>query len=78
MIGGGIFALPQTIATHTGPGGALVGWLITGIGMLMLARVFQSLAVRKPDLDAGVFAYAQAGFGSFIGHTSAWGYWMSA
>jgi arginine:ornithine antiporter/lysine permease len=78
MIGGGIFALPQTVAAHTGPGGALLGWIITGIGMLMLARVFQSLALRKPDLDAGVFTYAQAGFGNFVGHTSAWGYWMSA
>lgn len=78
MIGGGIFALPQIIAAHTGPGGALLGWLITGIGMLMLARVFQSLAVRKPELDAGVFAYAQAGFGNYVGHGSAWGYWMSA
>jgi arginine:ornithine antiporter/lysine permease len=25
--------------------------------MFMLARVFQSLAERKPDLDAGVYAY---------------------
>jgi arginine:ornithine antiporter/lysine permease len=78
MIGGGIFALPQTIATSAGPGGALIGWIITGLGMLMLARVFQSLAVRKPELDAGVFAYAQAGFGNLVGHSSAWGYWMSA
>ncbi|QIG47115.1 arginine-ornithine antiporter [Nordella sp. HKS 07] len=78
MIGGGIFALPQVIAAHAGPGGALLGWLVTGIGMLMLARIFQSLALRKPELDAGVFAYAQAGFGNFIGHGSAWGYWMSA
>lgn len=78
MIGGGIFALPQTIAKSTGPGGALIGWIITGLGMLMLARAFQSLASLKPDLDAGVFAYAQAGFGNLVGHSSAWGYWMSA
>jgi len=46
--------------------------------MLMLALVFQSLAVRKPDLDAGVFAYAKAGFGEYLGFFSAFGYWASA
>lgn len=29
--------------------------------MLTLALVFQTLAVRKPDLDNGVFVYARAG-----------------
>ena len=38
-------------------------------------RVFQSLANRKPDLDAGVFAYAKAGFGNYLGFLSALGYW---
>jgi len=46
--------------------------------MLMLAFVYQSLAVRKPELNAGPYAYAKAGFGSFVGFNSAWGYWLSA
>ena len=46
--------------------------------MLMLAFVYQGLAVRKPDLNAGPYAYAKAGFGAFIGFNSAWGYWISA
>lgn len=46
--------------------------------MLMLAFVFQRLAVRKPDLDAGVYAYAKAGFGEYTGFFSAVGYWASA
>src|SRR5690606_4781771 len=45
---------------------------------LMLAFVFQSLAVRKPDLDAGIFAYAKAGFGDYLGFISAFGFWASA
>jgi len=45
---------------------------------LMLAFVFQTLAVRKPDLDAGVYAYAKAGFGEYLGFFSGWGYWASA
>jgi arginine:ornithine antiporter/lysine permease len=46
--------------------------------MLMLAFVFQTLANRKPDLDAGVYAYARAGFGPYLGFASAFGYWASA
>ena len=46
--------------------------------MLMLAFVYQSLAVRKPELNAGPYAYAKAGFGNFVGFNSAWGYWLSA
>ena len=58
--------------------GALIAWVIAGAGMLMLAFVFQTLAVRKPDLDAGVYAYAKAGFGEYLGFFSAFGYWASA
>jgi arginine:ornithine antiporter/lysine permease len=78
MIGGGIFSLPQNVAASTGVGAALIGWVITAIGMLSLAFVFQSLANRKPDLNAGVYAYAKAGFGDYLGFSSAWGYWISA
>ena len=67
MVGAGIFSLPRTFASATGPFGAIIAWLIAGTGMYMLARVFQSLAERKPDLDAGVFAYAKAGFGDYPG-----------
>lgn len=42
--------------------------------MLMLAFVFQRLAIRRPDLDAGVYAYAKAGFGEYLGFFSAFGY----
>jgi arginine:ornithine antiporter/lysine permease len=40
--------------------------------------VFQALAERKPDLDAGVYAYAKAGFGDYLGFLSAFGYFISA
>jgi arginine:ornithine antiporter/lysine permease len=75
MVGAGIFSLPQTFGRVTGGFGALIAWLIAGTGMLMLALVFQSLSRRKPDLDAGVFAYAKAGFGNYLGFASALGYW---
>jgi arginine:ornithine antiporter/lysine permease len=78
MIGSGIFALPSQMAGVAAPGPLLIGWVITGVGMLMLAFVFQTLASRKPDVDGGVYGYARAGFGNYIGFTSAFGYWMSA
>jgi len=78
MIGGGVFNLPSDMSKGASPGAILLGWLITGIGMLMLAFVYQGLAVRKPDLNAGPYAYAKAGFGAFVGFNSAWGYWLSA
>lgn len=78
MIGSGIFALPSQMAGSAAAGPLMIGWLITGVGMLMLAFVFQSLAQRKPDVDGGVYGYARAGFGEYVGFTSAWGYWISA
>jgi arginine:ornithine antiporter / lysine permease len=78
MVGGGIFSLPQNMAVSADAGAVLIGWVITAVGMLMLAFVFQSLALRKPELDGGVYAYAKAGFGDYMGFGSAWGYWISA
>ena len=78
MIGGGVFSLPQNMAKGASPGAVVIGWLITGIGMLALAFVYQGLSNRKPALDAGPYAYARAGFGDFVGFNSAWGYWLSA
>ncbi|MGW0909710.1 basic amino acid/polyamine antiporter [Streptomyces sp. NPDC002853] len=78
MVGAGVFSLPRRFAQETGVAGALIAWAIAGTGMLMLAFVFQALAVRRPDLDAGVYAYAKAGFGEYLGFFSAFGYWASA
>ncbi|NIL16728.1 arginine-ornithine antiporter [Pseudomonas sp. AN3A02] len=78
MIGGGIFSLPQNMAASADVGAVLIGWVITAVGMLTLAFVFQTLANRKPNLDGGVYAYAKAGFGDYMGFSSAWGYWISA
>ena len=76
MVGSGIFALPAAFGRATGAFGAIIAWIIAGTGMLMLALVFQSLAQRKPELDAGIYAYAKAGFGDYVGFASASGYWI--
>lgn len=78
MIGGGAFSLPADMSRGAGTGAVILGWIITGMGMIALAFVYQNLALRKPDLTGGVYSYAKAGFGDYIGFNSAWGYWLSA
>ncbi|SKB04011.1 basic amino acid/polyamine antiporter [Aeromicrobium choanae] len=77
MVGAGVFSLPARFGTATGVAGALIAWTIAGTGMLMLAFCFQTLAIRKPELDSGVFIYAKAGFGDYAGFNSAVGFWAS-
>ena len=78
MVGAGVFSLPQNIAAHASAGAVALGWAITGIGMICLALVYQNLSMRRPDLDGGIFSYAKAGFGDFVGFNAAWGYWLCA
>lgn len=78
MVGSGIFSLPSTFANATGPFGAIIAWIIAASGMYTLARVFQFLAERKPALDAGVYAYAKAGFGDYLGFLAVFGYWVGS
>jgi len=77
MVGAGIFTLPAAFGRTTGALGAFVAWCIAGLGMLMLAFVFQTLSRRRPDLDAGIYAYAKAGFGDYLGYAAAFGYWTA-
>lgn len=78
MIGGGAFSLATDMARNAGIVAIVLAWLITGVGMLCLAFVYQNLSKRKPELKGGIYSYARAGFGKFIGFNSAWGYWLSA
>ena len=78
ILGSGIFGLPQNMAAGAGAGAIVIGWAVTGFGMLMLALVYQMLSRRKPALNNGVYAYARALSGEYVGFNSAWGYWISA
>lgn len=79
MLASGVFTLSgdfaaagaYTLAT-------IIGWGITFIGMIALTMCYYRLSISKPDLTSGIYSYARAGFGSYIGFNSAWGYWMSA
>ncbi len=78
IIGSGIFNLMSNLSAGASLIAILIGWAITGIGMLFLVLSFRNLNKKRPDLDAGIFSYAEAGFGKFMGFNSAWGYWISA
>lgn len=76
MLGGGVYSLPQNTAASSGLGPVLIAWCIAGVGVFFIATVFRLLSDMRPDLQAGVYMYAQQGFGSFIGFNVAWGYWL--
>jgi len=78
ILGSGIFGLPQNMAAAAGPAAILLSWIITGAAMLSLALLYQMLALRKPTLNNGIYAYARALSGDYVGFNSAWGYWVSA
>ena len=78
MIGGGAFNLPQNMARKAGLGAVAIAWIITLIGMFFLANSFRILADKRPDLKAGIYRYAQEGFGPLAGFEMAWGYWLSS
>ena len=56
----------------------LIGWGVTGVGILALAASFLYLSRLRPELDGGIYSYARAGFGDLVGFFSAWGYWLCA
>jgi len=78
MLGAGVFSLPQNMAQVASPAALLIGWAITGIGILFLAIAMLVLTRIRPDLDGGIFTYAREGFGELVGFCSAWGYWLCA
>lgn len=77
IVGAGIFNLMKEMANNASPGAAVIGWILTGIGMGTLAFSMVSLNRTRPHLEAGVFSCARAGFGKYIGFYSVWGYWVS-
>lgn len=78
MIGSGIFSLPQNMAAVAGSEALLIGWTITGVGIIFLGLSFFYISRLKPELDGGIYTYAREGFGDLMGVMSAWGYWLCA
>ncbi len=78
MIGGGAFNLPANMAGKAGIAAVAIAWVVTFVGMFFLSNSLRTLAAKRPELKAGIYSYAQAGFGPLAGFQMAWGYWLSA
>lgn len=76
VVGAGTYNLPQSMATTAGPLAVSLAWVVTGAGLLPLTLGFKWLSERFPKLNAGIYEYAQEGFGNFAGFNMAWGYWL--
>ncbi|MGO2083499.1 basic amino acid/polyamine antiporter [Vagococcus sp.] len=77
VIGGGVFNLMSDMAKVASVGPVTVALIISGIGMGVFVLCLQNLNEKLPDLDAGIYSYAEKGFGSFVGFNCALGYWLS-
>ncbi len=71
-IGAGIFAIPTDMADAASPGGALIAWLIAGLGVLTLCLSIVNIINKKPELS-GIVSYAEDGFGHLLMGSSAVG-----
>ena len=64
----GVFSLSGDFAASGAyPLAVLIGWGISGLGMLMLTLCFFRLSVVRPDLTSGLYSYVstqRGGFGS--------------
>lgn len=83
MVGSGLFMLPSTLAKAANPAGVILAWILTGLGVMLIALVFGNLAIRKPELSGGPQMYARGLFkegskGAHVaGFLSTWGYWVA-
>ena len=76
-VASGVFNLTGDFAKEgAGQGAVILGWIVCGLGMFGLMRVFFGLSHVKPELKGGIYSFARAGFGDWVGFISAWGYWV--
>ena len=74
MIGGGIFALPASLAPYGWTG--TLAWLAAGAGALLLARVITALIARRPQEPSIVTTCGDI-LGLLPGRLLAWIYWVT-
>ncbi len=73
-IGIGIFMLPAVLAPYGL--NALLGWGVTVVGCVALARVFARLAQAFPEAD-GPYVYIRKTLGNGAAFLATWCYWVS-
>jgi len=75
MIGAGVFLMPAALASYGSV--SLLGWVFSGIGAFLIARVFANLSKMLPAATGGPYAYTHHALGDFAGFLIAWGYYIS-
>lgn len=75
MIGAGVFLMPAALASYGSV--SLLGWVFSGIGAFLIARVFANLSIMLPAATGGPYAYTHHALGDFAGFLIAWGYYIS-
>ena len=76
-IGSGIFTSAASLAAASNPKTAILAWVITAVGSLLIALSFASLGTALPR-TGGPIVYTRAAFGDFAGFLIAWTYWIGA
>lgn len=74
MIGSGVFMLPATLASDSGPLATIIAWMITAGGSILIAMSFAKLGSKFPE-TGGAYQYTKIAFGEFTGFLTAWLYW---
>ncbi len=77
MVGGGIYNIAQTTAAQASLGATIISWMLCGVGIISLILTFTYLGRLRPDLDKGIYQYAGAFGGKYLGFNAAWGYWLT-
>lgn len=75
MMGSGVFLLPANLANIGSI--SVFGWLIAGVGAMMLALIFSKLSLLYPKAG-GPYAYARSGFGDYAGFQTVYVYWVAS
>ncbi len=75
QIGASIFLLPAELARFRAFG--LIGWVIGGLGAIMIAMVFAFLCMDT-DKPGGPHTYARMFFGEKVGFFVTWIYWCGS
>lgn len=76
-IGSGIFTSAASLAAASNPKTAILAWIITAAGSLLIALSFASLGTAIPR-TGGPIVYTRSAFGDFAGFLIAWTYWIGA
>ena len=73
QVGAGVFLLPSSLAAYGTL--ALLGWVFSAIGAILLALIFGKLCMHIPKAG-GPHVYVNAAFGAKAAFFTGWAYWI--